>query len=65
LFRDYLRADARARDAYAQIKEALARLHPDDVEAYYDVKDPVCDIIAAAAEWWAVATDYAPGPSDL
>ena len=48
-----------------QIKEALARLHPDDVEAYYDVKDPVCDIIAAAAEWWAVATGYTPGPSDL
>jgi hypothetical protein len=34
-------------------------------EAYYDVKDPVCDIIIAAAELWAVETSYTPGPSDL
>jgi GrpB-like predicted nucleotidyltransferase (UPF0157 family) len=48
LFRDYLRADAPARAAYAQIKQALARLHPDDLEAYYTVKDPVCDLIMGA-----------------
>lgn len=64
LFRDYLRADAAA-GAYRQVKEALARLHPDDVEAYYDVKDPVCDLIMAAAELWAVQTGYTLGPSDL
>ena len=65
LFRDYLRADAMAAGAYGQIKEALARLHPNDVEAYYDVKDPVCDIIMAAAEQWAGAAGYVVGPSDL
>lgn len=65
LFRDYLRADVAAAGAYGQIKEALARLHPDDVEAYYDVKDPVCDIVMAAAERWAGATGYVPGPWDL
>jgi GrpB-like predicted nucleotidyltransferase (UPF0157 family) len=65
LFRDYLRVDPQARGAYQRIKEALARLHPDDVEAYYDVKDPVCDIVMAAAERWATTTSYMPGSSDI
>jgi GrpB-like predicted nucleotidyltransferase (UPF0157 family) len=65
LFRDYLRADPRAAGAYGQIKTALAHLHPGDIEAYYDVKDPVCDVIMAAAERWAAATNYTPGPSDI
>ncbi len=58
LFRDYLRATHAAAAAYAQVKTALARLHPDDVEAYYDVKDPVCDVIMAAAEGWAKQTGW-------
>jgi GrpB-like predicted nucleotidyltransferase (UPF0157 family) len=58
LFRDYLRADPLAAGAYVQIKLALARLHPNDQDAYYDVKDPVCDIIMAAAERWAMLTDH-------
>jgi GrpB-like predicted nucleotidyltransferase (UPF0157 family) len=57
LFRDYLRHSAAAVAAYAQVKVALARLRPDDVDAYYDVKDPVCDLIMDAAERWA--TDVA------
>ncbi|HET8840740.1 MAG TPA: GrpB family protein [Ktedonobacteraceae bacterium] len=65
LFRDYLRADNQVRDAYQQIKEALARLHPSDIDAYYDVKDPVCDIIMATAERWATAINYVPGARDL
>ena len=65
LFRDYLRADPRVAGAYKQVKEVLARLHPEDLDAYYDVKDPVCDIIMAAAERWASETSYAPGPPDL
>ncbi len=64
LFRDYLRAVPTAAVAYARVKEALARLHPEDRDAYYDVKDPVCDVIIDAAERWAAATGYAPGPSD-
>jgi GrpB-like predicted nucleotidyltransferase (UPF0157 family) len=64
LFRDYLRANPSAAQAYAQVKTALARLHPDDLDAYYAVKDPVCDIIMGAAELWAAATHWQPGPSD-
>jgi GrpB-like predicted nucleotidyltransferase (UPF0157 family) len=64
LCRDYLRAAPATAAAYARVKEALARLHPEDQDAYYDVKDPVCDIIIDAAERWAVETDYSPGPSD-
>ena len=36
----------------------LARRHPDDAEAYYDVKDPVCDIIMGGAEAWAQAAGW-------
>ncbi len=65
LFRDYLRASPAAAEAYRRVKEALARLHPDDQAAYYDVKDPVCDLIMDAAERWDSSTAYAPGPPDL
>jgi GrpB-like predicted nucleotidyltransferase (UPF0157 family) len=65
LFRDYLRAAPTTTAAYARVKEALARLHPEDADAYYDVKDPVCDLIIDAAERWASQTGYVPGPSDL
>jgi GrpB-like predicted nucleotidyltransferase (UPF0157 family) len=65
LFRDYLRAVPAAAAAYAQIKGALARRHPEDQDAYYEVKDPVCDLIIDAAERWAASTNYIPGPSDV
>ncbi|RIK38564.1 MAG: hypothetical protein DCC58_16495 [Chloroflexi bacterium] len=64
LFRDFLRHDPVSTGAYAQIKFALARLHPDDMQAYYDIKDPACDLIMAAAECWAAATGYEQGPTD-
>jgi GrpB-like predicted nucleotidyltransferase (UPF0157 family) len=64
LFRDYLRATPSSARAYAQVKQALARLHPHDIYAYYAVKDPVCDLIMDAAEQWAATTGYTPGPSD-
>jgi GrpB-like predicted nucleotidyltransferase (UPF0157 family) len=64
LFRDYLRQYPAAADAYAHIKLALARLRPTDVEAYYDVKDPVCDLIVQAAEQWAATSAWEPGASD-
>jgi GrpB-like predicted nucleotidyltransferase (UPF0157 family) len=64
LFRDYLRANPAAAGAYAEIKVALARLHPTDVDAYYDVKDPVGDLIMQAAEMWVVRQQWRPGPSD-
>lgn len=64
LFRDCLRHNPPTAAAYAQVKEALARLHPDSADAYYDVKDPVCDIIMEVARRWAVAAGYSLGPSD-
>ena len=63
LFRDYLRHSPPATAAYAQIKRALARLHPDDPDAYYDVKDPVCDLVMDAAEHWAAAVSWSTHPS--
>jgi GrpB-like predicted nucleotidyltransferase (UPF0157 family) len=64
LFRDYLRAHPASAEAYARVKQALAGYHADDIDAYYAVKDPVCDIIIAAAELWAASCRWQPGPSD-
>jgi GrpB-like predicted nucleotidyltransferase (UPF0157 family) len=63
LFRDYLRAHSLAAEAYAELKRGLAR-HLSDRGTYADVKDPACDLIAIAAEAWATATGWEPGPSD-
>ena len=64
LFRDFLRTHPATADAYAQIKRALAHFHADDLDAYYAVKDPVCDLIIDAAEIWAGVTAWQPGPPD-
>jgi GrpB-like predicted nucleotidyltransferase (UPF0157 family) len=64
LFRDYLRTHPSAAGAYAMLKQALARIVRDDIDAYLDVKDPACDIIMVGAEDWARATSWRPGPSD-
>ena len=58
LFRDYLRASPAAAADYAQIKRELAARHAGDVDAYYAVKDPVCDLIMAAAELWAASSGW-------
>lgn len=65
LFRDYLRAHSVASAAYAQIKTNLSRRHPDDVDFYYDIKDPLCDIVIDAAEDWVRTTGWQMGPSDI
>lgn len=58
LFRDYLRARPLATAAYAQTKVALSQHGPTDWDLYYDVKDPICDIIMAGAEDWAATTAW-------
>lgn len=58
LFRDYLRAHPLASAAYGQIKLNLSQRDPDDVEFYYDIKDPLCDIVIDAAEDWARVTSW-------
>ncbi len=60
LFRDYLRTHPGASGAYALIKQQLARYHPDDWDAYYDIKDPACDLIWSGAEEWAQRTNWQP-----
>lgn len=54
LFRDYLRVCPAAAKTYASIKRELAVRHPHDKDAYYAIKDPVCDLIIDAAEQWAL-----------
>ncbi len=63
LFRDYLRAHPATAAAYAELKRRLAQ-HLADPEMYPDVKDPAVDLIYLAAEEWAGATHWQPGPSD-
>jgi GrpB-like predicted nucleotidyltransferase (UPF0157 family) len=64
LFRDYFRAHPATAQAYAQVKEALVKYHADNVDAYYDIKDPVCDLIIGGAEVWAAATGWTAWSSD-
>lgn len=61
LFRDYLRAHPRSAAAIERIKRELAHYHATDVEAYYDIKDPVYDLIWEAAQEWAAVTGHDPG----
>jgi len=64
LCRDYLRAQPHAAKAYEEIKRQLARYFPDDIDAYYDVKDPVFDIIMNGAERWAELVNWKPESTD-
>lgn len=60
LFRDYMRAHPVAAAAYAEVKRCLARYLPKDRPAYVEIKDPVCDVVMAAAEEWAAETSWTP-----
>jgi GrpB-like predicted nucleotidyltransferase (UPF0157 family) len=60
LFRDYLCAHPQAVAAYEEVKRSLSRIVGGDVEAYYDVKDPIIDIILAGARAWAKTTGWEP-----
>lgn len=53
LCRDYLRTHPHAAHAYAEVKQQLAKYFPDNAEAYYDIKDPVFDLIMEGASEWA------------
>jgi GrpB-like predicted nucleotidyltransferase (UPF0157 family) len=55
LFRDYLRAHPHSTATVERIKRALAKHHAKDVDAYYDIKDPVYDLIWDTAKEWAKA----------
>ena len=61
LFRDWLRAHPAAVSAYSSFKLALAQAVP-ELEDYTDLKDPIVDLVLAAAEPWAQATGWTPWP---
>jgi dephospho-CoA kinase len=65
LFRDYLRANSRARAAYGAFKLQLAVAvghlsEPGGTGPYLDLKDPMLDLIADAAETWAASQRWTP-----
>ena len=61
LFRDYLRAHPNSARTIEHIKRQIAKYHAHDVEAYYDIKDPVYDLVWDAAQDWARSTGWQPG----
>ncbi len=64
LCRDYLRSHPMAANAYAEIKRQLARYFPENVDAYYNIKDPVFDVIMSGANDWAEFRAWQPTPSE-
>lgn len=60
LFRDYLRAHPNSVRTVERIKRELVKRHADDEDAYYDIKDPVYDLIWDAAQDWARQTGWNP-----
>ena len=58
LFRDYLRLHPNSARTIELIKRELAKRHADDADAYYDIKDPVYDLVWDAAQDWAEQTGW-------
>ena len=54
LFRDYLRTHPNSAQSIELIKREIAKRHGDDIDAYYDIKDPVYDLVWEAAQAWAL-----------
>ncbi|MFZ1879886.1 MAG: GrpB family protein [Gaiellaceae bacterium] len=68
LFRDFLRANDRARELWGTFKEQLVAEVGGDRDLYVELKDPATDVLLTAAEEWARATGWGgPGgqPSPL
>ncbi|MDR3612087.1 MAG: GrpB family protein [Candidatus Obscuribacterales bacterium] len=63
LFRDFLRADKVVAEHYGKVKQQLAE-HCGDIEAYCDIKDPVCDLIMHSAQRWAASIGWQMPESD-
>lgn len=62
--RDFLRAHPTAAGAYELIKQRLALRFPGDEDAYYDIKDPVFDVIFDGANNWASLVGWSQPPGD-
>jgi GrpB-like predicted nucleotidyltransferase (UPF0157 family) len=57
LFRDYLRSDRSARDAWGAFKQRLAQSVP-DIFDYGQIKAPATDLLMIAAERWSRETNW-------
>jgi dephospho-CoA kinase len=64
LLRDFLRADAGAREEYGRLKQALAASVKNDFAAYSALKDPAMGLVMRLAECWAERTRWRPGAPD-
>lgn len=65
LFRDYLRAHNIMRQGYATIKMRLAEIFPNSIDGYLYIKDPLMDMIFAAAQDWAAVVNWQPDEATL
>ncbi|MHB8588308.1 MAG: GrpB family protein [Candidatus Dormibacteraceae bacterium] len=65
LFRDYLRADATAREAYATSKKLAAKRWSDDRVAYTEAKDDQIRELMVAADSWARRTGWSASAAEL
>ncbi len=59
LFRDFLRADDPARNAWGDFKQRLAH-SATDIYEYGQIKSPATEILMIAAEGWARSTAWTP-----
>jgi GrpB-like predicted nucleotidyltransferase (UPF0157 family) len=59
LFRDFMRANDDARDAWGLFKIELAKIAP-TVQDYVEVKDPATDVVMVVAEHWASDVGWKP-----
>jgi GrpB-like predicted nucleotidyltransferase (UPF0157 family) len=67
LFRDFMRANDDARDAWALFKIELAKVAP-TIQDYVEVKDPATDVVMVVAERWAADAGWKPhgdGPTSV
>ena len=65
VFRDYLRAHPNSARSIELIKREIAKRHAEDVDAYYDIKDPVYDLIWDAASDWSRRNRISSEKSDF
>lgn len=65
LCRDYLRSNRHAARAYEAVKLNLAKRFAENPTAYYEIKDPVFDILMAGAELWASSVGWLHAKSDF
>jgi GrpB-like predicted nucleotidyltransferase (UPF0157 family) len=63
LFRDWMRAHPLAVPAYARFKSELAKAVV-RLDVYTEIKDPVVDLVVAAAAGWARDTAWQPHAAD-